>query len=158
VLTRDHTVLAAIHTFIHKWYEPYLPLLPSHRASLPFGWYSFHCPRRLSLAAFPHYCTDPDVTWGNDREYPLVVHYWADLQSVHSFRFYDNTHVCKLIALYTANAYSAECYMSATASACTRSMAGCTDREFVTSAKKFPNFNEFSKIKKIPKNSLNARV
>jgi len=21
----------------------------------------------LSLAAFPHYCTDPDVTWGNDR-------------------------------------------------------------------------------------------
>jgi len=21
----------------------------------------------LSLAAFPHYCTDPDVTWENDR-------------------------------------------------------------------------------------------
>jgi len=21
----------------------------------------------LSLAAFPHYCTDPDVTWGNGR-------------------------------------------------------------------------------------------
>jgi len=29
----------------------------------------------LSLAAFPHYCTDPDVTWGNGRECPLVVHY-----------------------------------------------------------------------------------
>ena len=30
---------------------PYLPLLPSCRASLPFGWYSFYCPtegRRLS--------------------------------------------------------------------------------------------------------------
>jgi len=21
----------------------------------------------LSLAAFPHYCTDPDITWGNGR-------------------------------------------------------------------------------------------
>jgi len=27
----------------------------------------------LSLAAFPHYCTDLDVTWGNDKGYPLVV-------------------------------------------------------------------------------------
>jgi len=33
----------------------------------------------LPLAAFPHYCTDPDVTWENDRECPLVVHYWTDL-------------------------------------------------------------------------------
>ena len=43
----------------------------------------------LSLAAFPHYCTD-DVTWRNGRGCPLVVHYWADLQSVHGFRCYDN--------------------------------------------------------------------
>jgi len=34
----------------------------------------------LSLAAFPHYCTDPDVSWGNGRGCSLVVHYWADLQ------------------------------------------------------------------------------
>ena len=34
-------VLPATHTFIHKWSEPYLPLLPSHRASPHFGWYSF---------------------------------------------------------------------------------------------------------------------
>jgi len=27
-----------------------------------------------SLAAFPHYCMDPDVTWGNDSGCPLVVH------------------------------------------------------------------------------------
>ena len=33
----------------------------------------------LSAAACPHYCTDPDVTWGSGRECPLVVHYWADL-------------------------------------------------------------------------------
>jgi len=37
----------------------------------------------LSSAAWPHYCTDPDVTWGSGRGCPLVVHYWADLQSVH---------------------------------------------------------------------------
>ena len=45
----------------------------------------------LSLAAFQHYCTDPDVTWGMVGECRLVVHYWADLQSVHGFRCYDNT-------------------------------------------------------------------
>ena len=45
----------------------------------------------LSLAAFPHYCTDPDVTWGNGSRCPLVVHCWADLQSMHGFRCYDNT-------------------------------------------------------------------
>jgi len=28
----------------------------------------------LSLAAFPHYRKDPDVTWGNGRGCPLVVH------------------------------------------------------------------------------------
>jgi len=63
---------------------------------------------------------DPDVTWRNSRGCPLVVHYWADLQSVHGFRCCDSIHECKLIALYTANAYSGEREMSA--SACTRSM------------------------------------
>ena len=33
---------------------------------------------------------DPDVTWGNGRGCLLVVHYWADLQSVHGFRCCDN--------------------------------------------------------------------
>ena len=78
----------------------------------------------LSLAAFPHYCTDPDVTWWNGRRCPIVVHCLTDLQSVHGFRCCNNTHVCKLIALYTANAYFAEREISA--SACTRSMAGCS--------------------------------
>ena len=49
------------------------------------------------------------------------MHYWADLQSVHGFRCYDNIK-CKFIALYTANAYSAECEMAA--SACIRCMPG----------------------------------
>ena len=44
----------------------------------------------LSAAACPHYCTDPDATWGSGRGCPLVVHYWADLQSVHGMRCYGN--------------------------------------------------------------------
>jgi len=31
----------------------------------------------LSLAACLHYCTDPDITWGNGNGCPLVVHYWG---------------------------------------------------------------------------------
>jgi len=44
----------------------------------------------LSLAAFPQYCTDPDVSWGNGRGCPLIVRYLADLQSLQGFRCYDN--------------------------------------------------------------------
>ena len=57
---------------------------------------------RLSLAACPHYCTDPDVTWRNGRGCPLVVHCWAILQSVHGFRCYDNIH-CKCVRRRTRN-------------------------------------------------------
>jgi len=38
----------------------------------------------------PTLFTDPDVTWGSGRGCPLVVHYWADFQSVHGMRCYDN--------------------------------------------------------------------
>ena len=44
----------------------------------------------LSAAVRPHYCTDPDVTWGHGRGCPLVVHYWADLQSGHGLHCYGN--------------------------------------------------------------------
>jgi len=44
----------------------------------------------LSAAVRPHYCTDPDVTWGRVRGCPVVVQYWADLQSVHGLRCYGN--------------------------------------------------------------------
>jgi len=44
----------------------------------------------LAAAACPHYCTDPDITSWSGRECPLVVHYWADLQSVHGLRCYGN--------------------------------------------------------------------
>ena len=62
----------------------------------------------LSLAAFPHYCTDPDVTWGNGRDVPSN---------------------CALLGGFAIGArvsfpwqHSAESEMSA--SACTRSMPG----------------------------------
>jgi len=38
----------------------------------------------VSAATCPQYCTDPDVSWQNGRGFPLVVHGWADLRSVHS--------------------------------------------------------------------------
>jgi len=44
----------------------------------------------LLAAVRPHYCTDQDVTWGRGRGCLLVVHYWADLQSAHGLRCYDN--------------------------------------------------------------------
>jgi len=44
----------------------------------------------LSVAVHPHYCTDPDLTWGHGRGCPLVVHYWADLQSMHGLHCYGN--------------------------------------------------------------------
>jgi len=44
----------------------------------------------LSLAVFAHYCTDPDVTWGNGSGCLLVVHCWVDLQSMHGFRCYNS--------------------------------------------------------------------
>ena len=49
----------------------------------------------LSLAAFLHYCTDPDVrlTLQKDRGCPLVVYYWADLQPVRGFRRHGNIYV-----------------------------------------------------------------
>ena len=44
----------------------------------------------LSAAACLQYCTDSDVTWGSGRGCPLIVHHWADLQSVHGMRWYGN--------------------------------------------------------------------
>ena len=41
---KDHTVLPATHTFIFQWNEPYLPLLPSRRASSHFRRDSFSAP------------------------------------------------------------------------------------------------------------------
>jgi len=55
----------------------------------------------LSVAACPHYCTDPDVTWGSGSRCPLVVHYWADLQSVHGLHCYGNITRTRNVREYT---------------------------------------------------------
>ena len=46
----------------------------------------------VSVFPLPHSHTTArtQTTWGNGRDCPLLVHYWADLQSVHRFRCYDN--------------------------------------------------------------------
>jgi len=72
-----------------------------------------------ALAAFPHYCTDPDATWGNGRGCPLVAQCSANLQSVHGFSCYDN------IALaYWQSLQMAAC-IAANANACIRSVPIC---------------------------------
>jgi len=55
----------------------------------------------LSAAACQHYCTEPDVTWGSGRGCLLVVHYWADLQSVHGLRCYGNITRTRNVSEYT---------------------------------------------------------
>ena len=57
----------------------------------------------------------------NGRGCPLVVHYWADLQSVHGFRYYDN--------IAPKATYQRVLVLSA--SACTRSMSGYALATFV---------------------------
>jgi len=46
------------------------------------------CVSVCPAAACLHYSADPDVTWRSGRGCPLVVHCWADLQSVHGLRCY----------------------------------------------------------------------
>jgi len=69
-----------------------------------------------------HYCTDPDVTWGNGRGCPPVVHYWADLQLVHGFRRYDSI-ALRVLAISAHNSVvaNAKCLR---VHACTRSLPG----------------------------------
>jgi len=49
MLTKDHTVLPATHTFIHEWNEPSrFYTQPSRRASPHFGRYSFPVPQKVA--------------------------------------------------------------------------------------------------------------
>ena len=51
-------------------------------------------------AACPRYCLDPDVNWGSGMGCPLVVHYWADLQSMHVLRCYGNIRRTRNVSKY----------------------------------------------------------
>jgi len=56
---RNHTVLPATHTFIHKWNEPYLPPFLSRGASPHFGRYSFTVQLKATvlLSSRLHHCS-----------------------------------------------------------------------------------------------------
>ena len=101
-------------------------------------------PRPSVCHRIPTLLYGPGRNLGNGRWCPLVVHCWADLQSVHGFRCYDNIHVCKLTALYNANACSAEREMSA--SACTRSIAGSFCNLTYSNALHFSNWFPFANL------------
>ena len=78
LIVRLGNILTSVHTRVSVTFRV------SHRRREMYTGHARLCVC-LSLAAFPHYCTDPDITWGNGKGCPLVVHYWADLQSVHGF-------------------------------------------------------------------------
>jgi len=63
----------------------------------------------------PRLLHGPGCNLGEWQEVPSSCALLADLQSVHGFRCDDNIHVCQLKALYTANAYSVEREVSASA-------------------------------------------
>ena len=70
----------------------------------------------LSAATCPHYCTDPNVTWGNGKGCPLLVQHWADLQSVHGLRCYGSIERMRNVSecLYSLYAwFSLSFYLSA---------------------------------------------
>jgi len=88
VLTRDHTVLPATHMCIHKWNEPYLPLLHIHGVSLQYTltgtgtYFPSHCRQETELAwvpgYIPRYINNQAPTWLNG-----IVH--NDLDSLPRF-------------------------------------------------------------------------
>jgi len=73
----------------------------------------------LSAAAFPPYCTDPDVIWENGRGCHVLVHCWADLQLVHGLHCYNN--IAPQVLAVGARQHSSECEMSVS----TRKVSTC---------------------------------
>jgi len=53
----------------------------------------------LFLTACLHYCTYPDVTWGNGRGCPLAVHCWADLLWQHTHQMWQSARTL-VLSLY----------------------------------------------------------
>jgi len=72
----------------------FFTLYPDDIALLHFTWVVDHekciVVTRVCLSACLHCCTDPDATWWSGRGCPIVVHYRADLQSVHGLCCYGN--------------------------------------------------------------------
>jgi len=94
-------------------------ILPLHLARRSRGeMYSGHGRLCVCLRAYPsphsHTTTRTRINLGHHTGCPPVVHYWADLQSMHGFRCCGNMHVCNL-SLLTSNMYRGKGETSATA-------------------------------------------
>ena len=55
MLMRDHTVLPATHTFIHKWNKPYLPLLPQLQSVTALWLVLIFCPTESRRLRWPEW-------------------------------------------------------------------------------------------------------
>jgi len=82
-------------------------------------------------ARMPTLLDGPGCNLGNGSG-PLVVHCWADLQSVHEFHCYDDIAPCVFaVGAHDSIAANAKCQR---VHACTRSMPGCDcERSFLLS-------------------------
>ena len=80
-LIQCHMPYNSCLSFAHYWLYALRILLLLHfvlgipELNVLWWWPSVCLSVCLSLTAFPHYCMDPDVTLGNGRACPLVVHY-----------------------------------------------------------------------------------
>ena len=82
-----HLISLCTHRIQQRCYQP-LPrssIIRPHRGTRPIYMYVWRRP--IACCRW----SSVDVTWGSGRGCPLVVHYWADLQSVHGLRCYGNT-------------------------------------------------------------------
>jgi len=87
--TKAFYMVTAVHRHRHDTSATVITFCVSRRRRKMYCGHARLCVC-LSTAVCPHYCTDSDVTWRHGRGCPLVVHYWADLQSVHRLRCYGN--------------------------------------------------------------------
>jgi len=70
--------------YLPPTYEPYLPLLPSHKMLLPFGWYSLCLPWRDGQAVYfmgkSFFCLCLDSAYSvNWAQWVLILHYHLPL-------------------------------------------------------------------------------
>jgi len=98
------TLFICVSLLLHLCYSVFVTFRVSRRRGEMYSGHARLCVC-LSLAAFPHYCTDPYVILRHGRGFSLVVQCWADLQSVHGIRCYDsiartrNVSECPALAL-----------------------------------------------------------
>ena len=82
---------ATSHSESHRWLKGFFTFRVSRRPREMYCGHARLCVCLSVRGRMPTLFADPDATWESGRECPLVVHYLADLQSVHGLRCYGNT-------------------------------------------------------------------